>query len=186
MQHIARTATAAPHPYFMARATKLLPDGANPVPLATWAQEARERDERTIGVLVADDGRIIAHTRYPGSGPYRVHFDEARAMGTMHTAVDMVFGAARRYAGMNVQHITASQASKGPGLPKRWAEADIPRLTERLLDKHEKVTAAEAALCDARAAERDAAKALHQAGVSKYKIAQMLGISQPTAARLVQ
>ena len=55
----------SPAGYFVDRARVVLaqasaaPD-ADPEPLAQWAEEAKCRDQRTGGVLVTQDGRIVA------------------------------------------------------------------------------------------------------------------------------
>ena len=109
-------------------------DPANSRPLATWAEDARaNRDWRRLGVVVAQDGRLIAETIRLNvlAGVSVVYVtdvlvgvpDPADIDGTI---LDLACGAIRQQIGQPVIHVPAWQVCTGAargvvcaGVPRR-------------------------------------------------------------------
>ena len=109
-------------------------DPANSRPLATWAEDARaNRDWRRLGVIVAQDGRLIAETiRLNVLAGVSVTYvtdvlvdlpDPGDVDGTI---LDLACGAIRQQIAMPVIHVPAWQVCSGrsrgvvcAGVPRR-------------------------------------------------------------------
>ncbi|GEL19324.1 hypothetical protein [Pseudonocardia asaccharolytica] len=111
------------HPYFTAKAREVLrrgggdPDHAGP--LAAWAEQVRPSGDSRLGVVVAHDGRIVAHTRH---APARVSASYIQAVADddgdhlVGREVGLAISALSRRHGPCI-HVHFSQVCQGPGTP---------------------------------------------------------------------
>ena len=128
-------------PYFLDNAREVLrhaggdPDKAGP--LAEWAQDQREtmpqpdgggveqiERSRHHGVIVAEDGQIVAHTWIPTdrlgrATSWHVRKEDLERHGVTadRTAVDLAQGALVQAIGQQVIHVTMSEVCFGAGKP---------------------------------------------------------------------
>lgn len=175
-----------PHPYFVAKAHAAFKRaGGDPNlsgPLAEWAEEAHEIGDTTRGVLVAQDGRIVAHTIHRGTDPGVTYVlrDEASPWPEQ---MDMELGLAtsrfRRALGQGVIHVRFYEVCTGPGDTGGVVLSDTAvRLVELL---HAQVTAlreAEQATADARRERDDTIRALLADGLTMYRVAKLAGMTE--------
>lgn len=107
------------HPYFTAKARRIFtnargnPDNAGP--LASWAESARrESADPDRGVLVAEDGTIVAHTRYVRAR-VSAHYVTACPLDTtqVNREVGLATSSMARELGQAIIHVTFSQAATG-------------------------------------------------------------------------
>ena len=96
-------------------------DPANSRPLATWAEDARaNRDWRRLGVVVAQDGRLIAETIR-----LNVLVDLPDPGDVDGTILDLACGAIRQQIAMPVIHVPAWQVCSGRS--RGIVRAGVPR-----------------------------------------------------------
>jgi hypothetical protein len=141
-------------------------------PLAQWAEAARDRDD-VAGVIVAEDGTIIAETIRRG------HLDGARAtyvsdpdrkLGLFGDEVGIALGQIHHKIGQRVIHLTRAQLTRGAG-----AAVKDPGL-----DGLDDLTAIRARRDEAAAALKQAALDAYDAGRQKSAIAAAAGITRKT------
>lgn len=127
------------HEYFIWKARTVLSaaDGDPEVagPLADWAEAAKAVGDRRVGVIVAEDGRLLAETRFSG-GPVGAHYvrstvvEEVRRY-VVKLEVGLALGQIGKAAGMQVIHVRYSEVCEGPGkdaIPAAdgvWTTADV-------------------------------------------------------------
>lgn len=106
-------------PYFIAKAREYMhkaggdPDLAGP--LADWARAARAINDTNRGVIVAEDGTIVAQTRrmgYPAAASY-VTQEDAQRYGLHAEEVGLAMGELRRITGQRLVHVTMSDVCCG-------------------------------------------------------------------------
>lgn len=157
------------------------------MPLATWAETARRADETRVGVLVTPTGQIIAHTHQDRAGTFRIASEDRKRLGLTHTAVDMTRGGVAEAVGEGVRHFPISEVMQA--LPKQqpptYTAADQDRLLERMHKHHRGVLAAEQTGREERSARRDAMQALELSGMSRYRIAEELGMTQNAVKKIL-
>lgn len=98
-------------------------DPANSGPLAAWAASVIGTDDMAAGVIVAEDGMILAHTRRSGR-PVAASYVTSVADPDAHgEVVDLEAGMAamrlRRLTGQGTIEVTYSQVCKGAGVHVR-------------------------------------------------------------------
>jgi hypothetical protein len=110
-------------PYFVAKAREIFdraggdPDRSGP--LAEWAQAAVDDNPRR-GVILAEDGRILAATLYTPGGPGAVGATYVIAVSDglptdriLDMEVGLAEGALRKATGQAVIHVRHSQVCRG-------------------------------------------------------------------------
>lgn len=111
------------HPYFTAKARECFsqaggdPDNAGA--LATWAEEAKQIGDSRRGVIVAEDGELLAETRhYPATmstpGVTYITKADAQRYGLIVEEVGMA-AALSHITGRRTIHVTMSQVCTGAG-----------------------------------------------------------------------
>lgn len=115
----------APNAYFTSKARDVFaraegdPDQADR--LAVWAQDAKQQGDMRRGVIVAEDGELIAGTRmYTGAGGggpivWYVDAEDAHRYGLTATEVGLATSALHRILGRRVIHVAAREICTGPG-----------------------------------------------------------------------
>ena len=92
------------------------PDNAGP--LAAWAQHAKQEGRTRVGVIVAEDGTLLAET-FRSNGPVEAFYltpaDTIRLALTGANAINLAMGTLRRETGQNVIHVTAANLINGSG-----------------------------------------------------------------------
>lgn len=111
-----------PHPYFTTKARELFAKaGADPdhaSALAAWAEQAGSTGDPDVGVIVAQDGELVAATRYHRGGPadaaatYVVQADTRRYNLTVNE-VGLAIGQLRRITGKRLIHVKQSEVCRG-------------------------------------------------------------------------
>lgn len=115
--------TTTTHPYFTAKAREVFyraggdPDLSGP--LAAWAEEARNINDPHRGVVVAEDGEILATTflaRSPGGvSAWYIDAEAVKRYRTDLSVVDMAMGRITYATGKRAVHITMSDVCTGAG-----------------------------------------------------------------------
>lgn len=106
------------HPYFIAKAQALFiakagnPDNAGL--LATWAEQAKANPTPGRGVIVTEDGELIAETRYHrrAGATYVVDADTKR-WGLWANEVGMAMGILSKVTGKRVIHVREWEVTSG-------------------------------------------------------------------------
>lgn len=107
------------HPYFIAKAREVLrkaegnPD--NCAALAAWAEDARKINDCDRGVIVAEDGEIVAATRYQRGLPSATYVepDDAMRYGLFGCELGLALGQLKRATGKELIHVKMSQVCLG-------------------------------------------------------------------------
>lgn len=110
------------HPYFADKAREAFrtaggdPDHADA--LAQWAEDAHDIGDPDRGVLVAEDGTLLANTRYSRGrvGATYVEDDDLTKHDLAHREVGMALHALQRQTGQRVMHVKMSSVCRGQGL----------------------------------------------------------------------
>lgn len=112
------------HPYFVAKArarfAELGGDPNNAGPLAEWAEEAKQIGDARRGVIVADDGELVAETYYCVDHPDRpkgsyVKQADARRYDLVGNETSLATAQLRRILGKKVVHVTMAEVCRGAG-----------------------------------------------------------------------
>ena len=112
------------HPYFLSKARDVCiqasGDPANAAALAAWAQEARDVNDSRRGVIVAEDGSLIAETYFYPGGPdtpgatYLTPADTKR-YELFGNELGIALGALSRITGQHLIHVRMSEVCSGAG-----------------------------------------------------------------------
>ena len=125
--HREQIMTATIHGYFVDKARRAFATaGGDPDlsgPLAEWAQDARAAGDGSVGVLVGEDGTILADTRHVSTRGIGASYvtavrNPAHAgfrQGVLEFEIGLAAGALRRLTGAGVVHIRYSQVCQGAG-----------------------------------------------------------------------
>ncbi len=152
------------------------PDKAGP--LAEWAEEAKRVGDPKRGVIVSEDGELVAATRYVadvGIGASYVVDEDAKRLGLFGTEVGLASGQIAKQLGRRVIHVTMPEVTRGAG-------THAPDL-DGLLEDLRRVARARAA---AEQVERQTALLAHTAGASPRQIADAIGVSHTTVHRWIK
>ncbi|GAA4924367.1 hypothetical protein [Nesterenkonia rhizosphaerae] len=126
------------HPYFTERARDVIaraggnPDNAEA--LATWAEQAKaEGKDRNAGVLVSQDGALVAET-FQTQDEIRASYvtaDEARQYSLQGNEVGLAIGQIQRQIGQRLIHVKVWAVTEGASKKARRAadEARVQRAT---------------------------------------------------------
>ena len=167
------------HPYFVVKAREVFsraggdPDRAGE--LAVWAEEAKRIGDPKRGVIVAEDGTLVADTRYVadvGIGASYVVKEDADRLGLFGNEVGLATAQIGRKLGQRVIHVTMAEVTRGAGAPA----ADPLDAARR--------AAQEAAAADG--ALRQAVIEAHAAGASPRQIGDAIGVSHTTVHRWIK
>ena len=156
--------------YFLDRASEYLTNAGAPLapaePLAAWAERARELGDMKVGVLVAQDGRLLAHTRYTGGGvrrpgvSYVTEAIDPVAEEEVTREVGLAGSRLRRVTGLGVVHVSYSDVCTGRGrlalerTAQQWREArEAERARKAELDDAIRVAAAAEGMTEVEIAE---------------------------------
>lgn len=157
--------------YFTAMAREVFsraggdPDKAGP--LAEWAEEAKKIGDPKRGVIVAEDGQLVAATRYvtdPGISAWYVAKEDADRLGLFGNEVGLATAQLHRILGKRVIHVTIRKEPDPLAAVRRAAEES---------------QAADAAL-------RKAALEAHAAWQSPRQIAEVAGVAHTTIYRWIK
>lgn len=148
-------------------------------PLAAWAEaQARIGSDPSVGVLVAEDGLLLAetqHTSGPGEpgGSYVTKVLISDALMVKGVPVDLACADMRNLLGMGVTHVKISDVTHGSGEYAREVLARVKAdvAARAAADEKRLITAAREALAAGRG-ERGVADAL---GWSRQKLRVKLG-----------
>ena len=169
------------HPYFTAKAQDAFsraggdPDKAGP--LAEWAEQAKRIGDPKRGVIVAEDGQLVAATRYvtdPGISAWYVAKEDADRLQLFGNEIGLATAQLHRILGKRVIHVTMPEVTRGAGL--RAQEPDPLTAVRRAAEESQ---AADAAL-------RKAALEAHAAGQSPRQIAEVAGVAHTTIYRWIK
>ncbi len=173
------------HPYFIAKAREVFSraggDPAKAGALAEWAEDAKQIGDPKRGVIVAEDGTIIAATRYQPhavgyqAGATYVEKADAKRLGLFGDEVGLAVGQLPRLVGQRVIHVTMAEVTRGAG-------AHVPDLADPL--DAARRAAQEAAAADE--ALRQAVIEAHTAGASPRQIGDAIGVSHTTVHRWIK
>ena len=170
------------HEYFIAKAREVFAraggDPANAGALAEWAEEAKKIGDAKRGVIVAEDGQIIAATRYvaePGIGASYVIKADSDRLGLFGNEVGLALGQIRQQVSQRVIHVTMPEVTRGAG-------ARVPDLADPL----EAVRRAARESAAAEDALRQAVIDAHAAGASPRQIGDAIGVSHTTVHRWIK
>lgn len=173
------------HPYFTAKAREVFsraggdPDKAGP--LAEWAEEAKRIGDPKRGVIVAEDGTIIAATRYQPhavgyqAGATYVERADAARLGLFGDEAGLATAQLHRILGQRVIHVTMAEVTRGAG-------AHVSDLADPLAAARR--AARESAAADE--ALRQAVIDAHAAGASPRQIGDAIGVSHTTVHRWIK
>lgn len=173
------------HQYFIAKARarfyELGGDPDNSGPLAEWAEEAKRLDDPARGVIVAEDGELIAQTRYHHGGagrPGAVYVTEADAQrwGLHATECDLAKGQLAALTGKRVVHVTMPEVCHGAG-------QFVPEVPSGPPDPLAKVTRAAAKRAETEDALRQAVRDAYSLGANPTDLARAADVSRPTIYR---
>ncbi|MGH3503875.1 MAG: helix-turn-helix domain-containing protein [Nocardioidaceae bacterium] len=123
------------HPYFVRKARQALADaGGDPSvagALAAWADDAKQTKDLRAGVIVAEDGEIVAETRYTPATPSTpgaayVTGEDSKRWGLRGNQVGIALGQIRQQTGRRLIHVTYSEVCQGAArfLPEVQAGAE--------------------------------------------------------------
>lgn len=112
------------HPYFVDKARARLaeaggdPDNAGP--LAAWAEEAKRINDARRGVIVAEDGELIAGTRYHPSTPSQpgasyVDREDSARYHLSGNETGLAVAQLSRITGKRLIHVTMPEVCRGAG-----------------------------------------------------------------------
>ena len=169
-------------PYFVAKAREVFsraggdPDRAGQ--LAVWAEEAKQIGDPKRGVIVAEDGELVAATHYVadvGIGASYVVKDDSARLGLFGDEVGLAAAQISRKLGKRVIHVTMAEVTRGAG-------AHVPDLADPL--DAARRAAQEAATADE--ALRQAVIEAHAAGASPRQIGDAIGVSHTTVHRWIK
>ncbi len=96
-------------------------------PLAAWAESVIGTDDMAAGVIVAEDGTILAHTRRSGrpvAASYVTSVADPAHAGVVNVEAGLAAGRLRRLTGQGTIEVTYSQVCKGAGTHVRRAAQD--------------------------------------------------------------
>lgn len=167
--------------YFTAMAREVFsraggdPDNAGP--LAEWAEEAKRIGDPKRGVIVAEDGQLVAATRYvadPGISAWYVAKEDSAQLGLFGNEVGLATAQLHRILGKRVIHVTMPEVTRGTGV--RVQEPDPLAAVRQAAEESQ---AADAAL-------RKAALEAHTAGQSPRHIADAAGVAHTTIYRWIK
>lgn len=109
--------------YFVAKAREVFAraggDPANAGALAEWAEEAKQIGDPKRGVIVAEDGELVAATHYVadvGIGASYVVKDDAARLGLFGDEVGLAAAQISRTLGKRVIHVTMPEVTRGAGV----------------------------------------------------------------------
>ncbi|GAA1714333.1 hypothetical protein [Brachybacterium phenoliresistens] len=161
-------------------------DSTDPVvtgPTIEWALaiDPSDPDGKRRGVVVAEDGRIIAHTRHHGAPVAATYIEQADAVGLASTVLDMNLGTLARHAGGPVRHITYSDAIAPVtgALPRTDAERELVAVNARL----QRLEQERQRVVGQRRAAR--ARVLDEGGTNA-RVARLLGVTDAAAAKIAK
>lgn len=104
--------------YFVAKAREVFAraggDPANAGALAEWAEEAKQIGDPKRGVIVAEDGELVAATHYVadvGIGASYVVKDDAARLGLFGDEVGLAAAQISRTLGKRVIHVTMPEVT---------------------------------------------------------------------------
>jgi hypothetical protein len=173
------------HGYFTDKARAVIgraggdPDTAGA--LAEWAEEAKRIGDPRRGVIVAEDGSLVAATRY-----YREHSDragasyvekaDARRWGLHVEETGMAIGELHRITGKQLIHVTMPEMCRGAGRSVPQVDGGVPDPLQSVVDAAAEVEDAPRRLLVAVA---DA----YTAGAKIAPLARAAGVSRPTIYR---
>ena len=170
------------HAYFTAKAREVFSraggDPAKAAALAEWAEEAKRIGDPKRGVIVAEDGELVAATRYVsdiGMGASYVVKEDADRLGLFGNEVGLATAQLHQILGQRVIHVTMAEVTRGAG-------AHVPDLADPL-------DAARRAAQEASAADealRQAVIEAHAAGASPRQIGDAIGVSHTTVHRWIK
>ena len=112
------------HPYFVAKARQRMAaaggDPANAGPLAEWARDAKRIGDARRGVIVAEDGELVAATMYhPGTnsrpGVSYVEKADVQRWGLNHDETGLATAELERVTGRRLVHVTMPEVCRGAG-----------------------------------------------------------------------
>lgn len=168
--------------YFVAKAREVFSraggDPAKAGALAEWAEEAKKIGDPKRGVIVAEDGSLVAATRYVadiGIGASYVVKEDADRLGLFGNEVGLATAQIGRKLGQRVIHVTMAEVTRGAG-------AHVSDLADPL-------DAARRAARDVAAADealRQAVIDAHTAGASPRQIGDAIGVSHTTVHRWIK
>lgn len=106
--------------YFVAKAREVFSraggDPANAGALAEWAEEAKQIGDPKRGIIVAEDGELVAATHYVadvGIGASYVVKDDAARLGLFGDEVGLAAAQISRTLGKRVIHVTMPEVTRG-------------------------------------------------------------------------
>lgn len=114
------------HPYFQDKAAQMIQkaggDPTRAAELAAWAQQAKETDRpRTDGVLVAEDGSLVAET-FRNQGKVQASYVEPADMDRLGlnrpNELGLAQGAIEQKIGQRTIHVSVSDVAYGPSEKK--------------------------------------------------------------------
>lgn len=118
-------AVTAVHPYFEAKARKVIQDaGGDPAvagALAVWADRVRASGDDRRGVIVAEDGEIIAETERRENATYVTEADRQRLALINGNELGLARAELRRRLGKNLIHVRAWEVCTGQSVSSETA-----------------------------------------------------------------
>lgn len=175
--------------YFVAKAREVFAraggDPANAGALAEWAEEAKKIGDAKRGVIVAEDGQIIAATRYvaePGIGASYVIKADSDRLGLFGNEVGLALGQIRQQVSQRVIHVTMPEVTRGAGA--RVPDLADPLEAVRRAARESRRMAEESRRADA--ALEAAAVTAHQSGVSPTDLAKAADVARTTIYRWIK
>lgn len=170
------------HPYFVAKAREVFSraggDADKAGPLAEWAEEAKQIGDPGRGVIVAEDGQLVAATRHVagiGIGASYVVKEDAERLGLFGNEVGLATAQLHRILGKRVIHVTMPEVTRGAG-------AHVSDLAEPL----ESVRRAARESRQAAEALEATVRAAHDAGVSPTELAKAADVARTTIYRWIK
>jgi hypothetical protein len=112
------------HPYYVDKARAVIAraggpdDTATAMPLARWAPRAALTRDPTIGVIVAEDGELVAETRHMtvnGAGAHYMTKSDARRLGIGERQAGMAMAEYTARTGRRVILVTVCEVTTGAG-----------------------------------------------------------------------
>lgn len=175
------------HAYFVAKArARLAQAGGDPDhagPLAEWAGEAKRIGDARRGVIVAEDGELIAETLYhpptAGSpGATYVRPDDTERYDLSPNEVGMAMGQLHQITGKRLIHVTMPEVCRGAG--KHVPEVTGPSIS---LDPLAAVGLARVKSAAAAGALRVAVADAYTRGSTPTELAAAVGVTRQTIYR---
>lgn len=174
------------HPYYRALARKALVHAgapkADPSALAQWAQD--HADQPKAGVVVDEDGRIVAQSTTQGSDVKVRYVDKIMdptidPKGILDTELGLAMSGIRHETGRPVIHLAQWEVSHGHVTDEDKVSSELADITARI-DEYQRM------LDEALRERATVIRAASEAGMYQRQLAAVSGLSQQRIGQILR